>query len=609
MGGNWSKILSSFSLVRGKGESVTSRPHELVLDLPAIRTQSKLRFSRKELEPPVTFWKDLNLHPIELLRDIDRYLKRINTERLSDVKRLAWVEQSLTYACPAIRKIYSEQYKADALPESHDRREGLVAAASVCNQLATGFKRQLFLDYNLPDAQYAQVRARVRLFALRIFELIRMEQRLRSMRYQKLPGNVWRDCNRIFVTIAQCEDITEHHQALTCMHLQADSLARELGRRQSASTSIRHIYMAIQLYGLMDTNSVSSRNMHVIDGYLERVIDTLDIKPDDGSPLLTGEVIIYSNQKSPAFFNRQKDNIPPSVSTIREKGLAIRIDVIPLEILLMGEHKKLLSLFEGEKEDQEKVVMDQEDLARLLVVDVMCDRLRMKQRKDKREYIIGQKILYVYNGFMSVYKLLVDIAQEDEDIHEELVSDNELRDALAGRSALIASGVESSECGQWFVQDRSEGGVHIKTQESQFTTAMFIGQLLSFSFSREGLQKPTLGYVARLNRGSIGEIEVTIQILSKYPRATAIQSEFLRKNDMALPAMLLEDEEAGTRIERLVLHHSHHLSPGTTVQIELEEKHREYVIGDLLQMQREFIVYGLLPAGSASAEFPVADII
>ncbi len=592
MAQNFSQWLGSFSLRSGKKEDIPSRDFELILDLPDIRPRSKMWASKNDMKPPMVFWKELNPHPIELLRNIDLYLKRINTVKMSETLRSDWVEQSLLYACPAIRKIYSEEYKIDALPESHDRREGLVAAINVCGQLVTGFKRQILNDYNLSDSRYLKVRPRARLNTLRVLEIIRIEQRLRSLRYQKLPESIWRECNRLFFTFSQCEDVKKSHQALSCLQVRLDSKARELGHIQVTTTSIRHVYLSIQLYGLMDTNSVFSRNLHMIDVYLSRVIDSLDIKPDDGSPLLSGEVIVYSNQKVIPHFKRQSDGLVATESAMTEKILALRVDLVPLELLLVREHKKLIALFEIQRDENEKAVTSQEDLSRLSIVDVMCDRLRLKERKEKREHIAGQKILYVYNGFMSVYKFLVEASYEDEDILKELASDNELRDALASHSALIASGVQVIHFGQWYVVDRSEGGVHIRSQESEFTTAMYVGQILTFSYSREELKTPALGYITRLSRDKVGVIEVTIKTLSKSPEATAIQSEFLSKNEMALPAILLP-EEGDEKTQRMVLHQSHHLSPGTSIKVEREGEQGGCVVADILQTQREFIVYSL----------------
>ena len=590
MAQKFSQWLDRFSLRVGRKKDIPSRDFELILDLPAIRPHSKMWASTNDLKPPTIFWKELNPHPIELLRNIGLYLKRINTAKMSETLRSDWVEQSLLYACPAIRKIYSEEYKVDALPEGHDRREGLVAAVNVCGQLVTGFKRQLLSDYSLSDSQYSKVRPRARLNALRVLELVRIEQRLLSLRYQKLPESVWRECNRIFFAFSQCEDIKESHQTLSCLQVRLDSKARELGHVQTTTTSIRHAYLSIQLYGLMDTNSVFSRNLHMIDVYLSRVIDSLDMKLDDGSPLLTGEVIIYSNQKVIPHFKRQSDGLVATKSTIDEKIMALRVDLVPLELLLVAEHKKLIALFELEQDGDEKSVTSQEDLSRLSIVDVMCDRLRLKERKEKREYVAGQKILYVYNGFMSVYKFLVEASYDDEEIQKELASDNELRDALASHSALIASGVQAIHFGQWYVVDRSEGGVHIRTQESEFTTAMYVGQILTFSYSREELRTPALGYIARLSRGKVGVIEVTIKTLSMNPEVVAIQSEFLSKNEMALPAIMLP-EEGDEKPQRMVLHQSHHLPPGTSIKVEGEQC--GCVVADILQTQREFIVYSM----------------
>jgi len=599
--------------VGAKGEVVAPRVIPLKLDVPIMRVRN--RRTQEKLQPPPDSWKDLNKYPTELLRKIDRYLQRVNTERIRNSKRMVWVEHALQYACPAMRKIYSEHYKSEALPESHDRREGLMAAINVCSQLAVGYKRQLNEDFALPDARYARVRSRVRTHALRVLELLRMEQRLRAMRYQKLSEKNWQDCNQIFFALSRCEDLDEQHLALNCLQVLLDSPANESTRRAPAMTSLNLVYLSVQLNGLFNINTLLCQKLHVVDAQIMSVIDSVTIIPDHGKTLGRGKLLIYYGQDCPPYFKRQDE-------TQRKKQLAwltargefdtgealsseyklraVIVDVAPLDALLMNEHQKMLKKFESQDliagiktkgaKSKYNTVADQDDLANLLTIDAMCDGLRLKQRKEEREYILGQKILYVYNGFMSVYKLLVDMAAEKEDMNPDLAVDNDLRDALAGRSALIAADLEANEFGQWFVVDKSEGGVHIKTRESEFTTALFIGQVVAFAYSREELARPVLGYVVRLRRNVSKEIEVTIRILSKAVTATAVQSEFLSKNDMALPAIVLEGDAPVGR--RLMLHHSHRLSSGTSVKTEQNQQQTDIISG-MLKIQREFVIYSL----------------
>ena len=632
---DWSQWLTWLPLADTKGEVIAPRVIELNLDVPNVVTRSRRASSKqnKLAEPPES-WRELNGHPVELLREVDRYLQRVNTERISANKRMEWVELALQYACPAIRKIYSEYYKTEALPEPHDRREGLVAAIKVCSELATGYKHQLNLDFALPNARYARVRERVRRSALRVLELIRMEQRLRAMRYQKLPAKAWRDCNKLFFAVSQCENMDAEYQALNCLQVSLDRKINDIERRAPIMVSMNVVYLSIQINGLLDSNTISSLKLHVVDMQVASVVNSITIIPDHGKPLGRGKILIYYAQDCPAYFTRQDekqlkkqrqqlmvradhavDEAPPS-----EQLRAIIVDVAPLDVALMAEHQKLLARFESftvedNSENEQSKVTDQDDLANLLTIDAMCDGLHLKQRKEQREYTIDQKILYVYNGFMSVYKLLVDMAAQDVEVLSELKERHDLRDALAGRSALIASDLEATESGQWFVVDKSAGGVHMKTRESQFTTALFIGQLVAFGFSREELKKPTLGYVVRLNRKLNKEIEVTIRILSHDAEATAVQSEFLSKNDMALPAIVLRSRvekraNAGHedgKVSQLILHHSHRLSPGTAIQIEAGEHKQATDIAELVQLQREFVIYRLSQgADSEAAAFSVS---
>lgn len=601
--------------VGARGEEIAPRVIPLKLDVPTIRVRGR---RQQKLQAPPESWKDLNGYPTELLREIGRYLQRLNTERIRSSNRQLWLEHALQYACPAIRKIYSEHYKSEALPESHDRREGLVAATNVCGQLATAYKIQLNEDFSLPDGGYGRVRARVRHHALRVLELIRMEQRLRAMRYQKLSEKNWQDCNHLFFAISQCEDVDEPQVALSCLQVMLDSPKNEADRRVPTMTSINLAYLSIQLNGLFDISTLSASKLHVVDAQVGAVVNSITIIPDHGKPLGRGKLLVYYGQNCPPYFRRQDelqrkkqadwlkargDSAVAGLSLVEEELKALIIDVAPMDALLTEEHRKMLARFESEDlvqtaadSDSEgtkskyNMVADQDDLANLLTIDAMCDGLRLKQRMEEREYIIGQKVMYMYNGFMSVYKLLVDMAANQEEVNPDLAVDNELRDALAGRSALIAADLEASEFGQWFVVDKSEGGVHMKTWETEFTTALFIGQVVAFAYSREELVKPVLGYVVRLRRSMNKEIEVTIRTLSKAVAATAVQSEFLSKNDMALPAIVLEGSADGGR--QLMLHHSHRLSSGTSVKIELDQKQTE-VVSEMLKIQREFVLYSL----------------
>lgn len=614
---DWFHWWDRLPFVGAGGEEIEPRIISLQLDVPTFRVRAR---RQAKLQAPPESWKDLNQYPTELLREIGRYLQRLNTERIRSSNRRVWLEHALQYACPAMRKIYSEHYKSEALPESHDRREGLVAATNVCVQLAAAYKRQLNADFSLPDASYRRVRPRVRHHALRILELIRMEQRLLAMRYQKLSENSWQDCNHLFFAIAQCEDVDESQVALSCLQVMLDSPKNEAEHRTPVMTSINLAYLSIQLNGLFDITTLSATKLHVVDAQINAVINSITIIPDHGKPLGRGKLLVYYGQSGPPYFRRQDelqrkkqadwlkargDSTVEGLSLVEQELKALIIDVAPLDAVLTEDHQKILARFESQdlvqtttNEDANSertkskynMVADQDDLANLLTIDAMCDGLRLKQRMEEREYIIGQKILYLYNGFMSVYKLLVDMAANQEEANSDLAVDNELRDALAGRSALIASDIEASEFGQWFVVDKSEGGVHMKTRETEFTTGLFIGQVVAFAYSREALVKPVLGYVVRLRRSVNKEIEVTIRILSKAVAATAVQSEFLSKNDMALPAIVLEGRAGQPR--QLMLHHSHRLASGTSVKIELDQQQVD-IVSEMLKIQREFVLYSL----------------
>lgn len=586
-------------LVRGQHEAPPPRVLPLPLELPPLRTRGRFSRGKGLPMPPLERWSQLVEHPIELLREIDHYLIQLNVEPLPEGRRLQGVSHCLQHACPAIRKIYSEHHKGEALPESHDRREGLKAAIQVCSQLAIGYKHVLRSDYQLPDRRFARVRPRVRECVRLVLELIRVEQRLRALRYLKLPPATWLDCNRIFFAIRQVEDVNTTYKALPCLQVQLERRDGDLNRRAPVTTSLAQSFLAIQLFGLLDTNTIASQKMHIVDAQLSGVLPKLKLMADDGEALSSGEVIVYGNQDRPPFFEREDEKATAALAQQRlvdvaEQGVineqkvpvALRIDLVPLEVALIKEHERLWQLFESEAEDDRaRMAADSLDLERLLTVDAMCDKLHLKRRRSQRKYSLGDKILYVYTGFMPVYQLLVETLAEGDD-EAPIGDDNALRDALAERSALISADTDSHGSGQWFVMDISAGGVRIKTRESQFTTGLFIGQLVAFGFTREELRAPRVGYVARLLRNG-ADIEVTLRLLSSQVVPTAVQSEFLSQSEMALPAVWAR---LGNGREGLILHQSHRLSPGTRVTLELDGERVSRIIRPAETMQREFVL-------------------
>ena len=585
-----------------KGED-TGRTLKLVLDVPLPRSTGRSRDYREVLKAASHAWQGLANHPIELLRKIEHFLNKVNTEKMPARQRTVLVEHALQYACPAIRRIYAAQYKAESLPESHERREGLTVAAKVCAQLASGYKQQVVLDFALTGKAYARVRGRVRAHSLRVLELIRIEQRLRAMRYQKLSRQTWVDCNRLFFAVAQCEDVSAPGPGLNCLQPEIHQGAGALGRRSPPLVSIQQTFLAIHLFGLIDCYSLSARKMHIADTQLSRVLNQLVIETDEGDELVPGQAIIYYAQDGPAFFQRRDDKAtaaprfdtapkgfwrrapaePQQQEMLTGEILAKTVQLASLTQTLSAEYRKLISHFAEAPSAVAHEVSDQTDLARLLVLETLCERLQPRQRVQRREYVSGQQVLHVYNGFMPTYNLLNDARQGVAG------SGQGLRDILARQSALIAPDAELQQAGQWFVLDKNTEAVHMRTRESQFTHAMFIGQLVAFAYTRAQLASPLLGYVARLSRTSGNELEVTMRILSSKAQATMAQNAFLSQNDLAMPAILLQDD--GT--QRLLLHHSHSLAVSTPLQLDVAGELRKFTLTGLAQLQREFIVYNL----------------
>lgn len=588
------------------GKEGDNRRLELELDLPIQRGEPSRKHDKEILAETET-WQQLANHPIELLRKQERFLKRLNSENISWPVHYKCLNRALQAASPALRKIYQDQSGKASLPESHDRREGLMAAISTCHHLAIGYLLYLHRDYQLPLRQYQEVKDQVQLAAVRALELFYLEQRLRAMRYQKLSRSTWTDINRLFITFYVADEAGSEFPGLNVLQPPGDPTISS-GSISSASisfplASLRQVFTAIHLLGLMDVNTLPVQNLALADELITRALGRTAIVPDDMTPLDESAVLVYYGQAGPAYYHRQDEKIPHLPTPHNHKLFrsrdesddliaSLKIDISPFEALLAREYRQLFSHVADNLARQSEDSDTRLDLGKLVTVDIMCKHLYLRLRQDAREYVIGSKVLHVYNGYMPVYKLLMKNQQAQQG-KQQPAAGYALRDALAGRSSIIDWDVNSAELGQWRVMDSSAGGVHVKTQETPFTTALYIGQILAFGYVVEEMQTPILGYVTRLNRHVAGEIEVIIRILPGNPRAIAVQNQLLAEKAMALPGIFLPADEQQSLQPRLALHYSHCLPADTRVTIDFNGQPAAFLLTDMLLIQREFILYQL----------------
>ena len=149
--------------------------------------------------------------------------------------------------------------------------------------------------------------------------------------------------------------------------------------------------------------------------------------------------------------------------------------------------------------------------------------------------------LRVYVGFQAVFSLLRNTFNRGDS--ERLV------DKLAKRSALLAEDHVATVESVWFILHHDSKMIRLRTQETQFTTSMGVGALLSYGMGEEAVNSPRLAVVSRIYRPSAKAVVIDLFRLSRYAEPAAIfpKSDLgeVAGTEKGYAALLLHDELIG----------------------------------------------------------------
>jgi hypothetical protein len=570
-----------------KADKSSGEAFEFTFDLPPYRQQES------KLPEVVNVWLQLDGlsgEAVHLLVELNHFLHELNRTFVNIAKRYSITERCLDYAAPAIRAIYFEHQKGKALPENHIKREALTAAIKCVKELSYSFKRIIKNDFTLSGKELKNARRRLAQSLFSAFEMIHAEQRLKALRYQKLGKLAWRDCNNLFVVLQSTDDGRQKFKPALYLTI-ARTLPTESGMK-SLKASAEEIYILIQLFGFIDPNSMSLQQAVIVENYLKQLLPELSVEAFDVEQLPLQCVVTTYGQERPPSLNEKNEQ--------RDRTLAI--DIKPLVSRLRHDYTRLLPQLNGAQNDFEheqqpgaeavpaKAVNSPEDIERLLALRNMLKKTREAQRADTRKYSNDPVRLYLYNGFTAGFRMLNANKLRFADQGRLL---NQLNISLAQRSALLADDEQQDNLTHWEVINESAGGLLLRTKETQYIKNLFIGQLIVFAKSKDDLSNPACGWVVRICRDSQANVEISLKILALQVESAIVQTEFLRKNAMGMPGIMVLD--AGEDLQ-LLMHQSHRLPPGTQLNIQRDGMGYVCTVGDMAFFQREFVAYWLRKA-------------
>lgn len=481
---------------------------------------------RNELDktPYVERLEQLRNFPDKLFQNAAQILSSFNRAIIKPNKRLELISAVIGQVYPVlaetIDKYRQQQY---SLPENHARREVLLAATTMVEQFSIVYKHVFKTDIAEDTAKNHE---RMNMCAFRILELIRIEQRLRALRYQKLPTSTWVDCNKIFFYTLEHVDIDKEFKLLGTASRWVK--AKNGSSHSLPSCSIKSLYFSIQLFGVLDITTWPVWLFQVSDQYLEFINDALRLIPDHGQEVVPGWLVTAANHNGIASFKRLEAMQSPSII----------IDYSNLYNYLVTEHEALTQKRMLENYDESQLSEPLKHIHkydRIPVLETILLSLRQRERYQKRHAAIGSEDFRVYFGFEETYRLLSDMAQLDK---KELSEMRDFIDTLAGKSSIVLDDAQASMRG-WEMINFSTGGLLLGTEESDFASPIEIGQVVAFTPSKEE-QEPLLGCINRVQRTNYRNVEVAIFRLSTHSEAAlAVQTE--KDSKKGLPVILMRD--------------------------------------------------------------------
>jgi len=516
------------------------------------------------------------------LQEAAANLSQLNRFNLKPDKRVDLAKHILGLVYPVMRQQYQRyQDKVISLPESSERRDTILSCIEICTQAGIAYKH-LFKELYSPKEQgYRRYRDELLEAGGRILELARLEQRFRGLRHQKLPPTAWLDVNRAFFSLLAHADVDAPLRLLgTIGYSQRQSKA---GKSQLETTP-SELYISIQLFGLVDAASWSTRLFHAPDAYLESIEDAIVIAPEVGRQVRPGCLITHIDNKGTPLFQREQ-NLPEPRVCIEYANLYNRMVSDYEELAKM----KFIDRFDPGK--LSRPLLELEPIERFPFLESMLFGLRPRERKQKRHAAFGHENLRIYFGFKEVYRLLMDLADKDV---RRITDSRAFMDTLAGFSAGISEDASAASRSRWEIANFSTGGLLVITRETSFTVPIQIGSLVAFVPNKE-VKRPLLGYVSRINRPSDQQVEVAIVRLSSHAEVAVVQESENINGSQGRGVIIFKTLDNKWC---LVAKHNYNFVSGKPLRLIRENNNRAPArLGNAMLTKQDFIVYELSSPG------------
>lgn len=513
------------------------------------------------------------LGPLLLLHAASRFLEKINPLPLGQEQRNRISNILLSEITDAVSSLFAHFFQqGGGIPETREQRDTISYAVRAVERLAINYKLLFRRDW-ADSTSSRTVRERTLLAALRIFECTRLEQLLLAFHYQKLPQHAWRDVNQLFFALRNDWDVKAKYPLKIQWRVEDSVSSVEMFPR---TASLKQLYLAIQLTGLLDVISWPVNLSYRVGRYLSAVNEQF-IKEDERiGDIPVGHCIIYNDQGGPPRFSREQDH----------GGASLLIDLNPL---LHRATLDRLTLMPAAKTSVISTALKEiPEGDRLIFLDLILHNAQPRQRHEPRQRILDASHARLYGGFDVVYRLFCDVYRQDRD--GGVVNEGRrFWDSLFEHINIISEGGHDVHEPRWIIADEGSGGIQLHVQEGDYGLPLYVGRLVAYNRSDGELTASRLGYVVRLQRLGDDEVEVAIARIRGEIRPVVVEDQDTMEQ-RPLPALLIRTKDGKLQI---LCDNKHRFITGDRLAVKQGGYRQNAALGDANIAQTDFSVFAL----------------
>jgi len=472
-------------------------------------------------------------NPVEYLALCRKEARALSRSALAVTRRLQVTDEFAAHFVLIAAK-HIRTYSSDGgIPDSDRRKDLLDMTASVLGFLIDSYKVALKKLYGDGSAHDGAAPKELEHCAFRILELTKLQQRVLGLRYQVLPGAAWLTVNTVF------------HALRAAGHADAKVPPLETELLEDNDTkpqSVADMFLAVQMIGRFDILRWPTEMHQFIFAYCKSINWLAALSADGGAPLARNTSVAYCYDTQAARTTRAAANSGLGLSVLINWGKLVRKITNDMIVFFGASTRADLNYFQKRLE----MMTYNECLA---LVQLQFDCFTNERQHAAVDAGRGDACdLRIFIGFKSVYQLLQNIHMGKFGVGTRLA------DVLAKRSAIFADDDVASVESVWFLQYEDNQILRLKTQESNFTTAMRIGMMSAYGVGEDGIAKPRFGMISRIFRPAPQTVIVDIVKYGEYVEPAVVSSDptaFDKEDRVAgllLAAILVKDAHGEVKL-------------------------------------------------------------